>query len=146
MYIYTPGLLSRINVLDLFCWFTFSFCTKRGLFIWGWAAQCFSLLSFRSHLKNVYSFMVYGWHAFIGFFFTFFSFLPYVYTYFFLLFHTADSFFVAHTTRFGVQLAVLLFVRIISYHPLLWYPGDKKNDIGLRSRKKDTWCWFDFGN
>ena len=84
--------------------------------------------------------------CFHWFFFTFFSFLPYVYTYFFLLFHTADSFFVAHTTRFGVQLAVLLFVRIISYHPLLWYPGDKKNDIGLRSRKKDTWCWVDFGN
>jgi len=76
------------------------------------------------------------------------------------LFHTADSFFVALTTRFsacnssasgcllgaGVQLAVLLFVRIINYHPLLWYPGDKKNDIGLRSRKKDTWCWVDFGN
>jgi len=85
------------------------------------------------------------WVACFDWFFFYLHFFSSLCTYFFLLFHTADSFFVAHTTRFsacnccapgwllgaGVQLAGLLFVRIINYHPLLGYPGNKKKILGV---------------
>jgi len=58
---------------------------------------------------------------------------------FFFYFHFSSSLCIYIFLSFPhgrVQLAVLLFVRIINYHPLLWYPGKKKRYWVKVTKKK----------